>query len=97
MKTKRKMSQIKKINENTGLFISGTGKKFKFTLLFFYDAVKFLMKKFSITEESAIFQVKYYLCSLSLNGLTYLKNNNNNALKNIVALEYEWDEMWIIY
>jgi len=84
-----------KLNSKTGYVISGTGVRHCFNLDIFYNAVKFLMVKFSIKEHSAISQLFYFLFCLRLNNLNYNKRYNDIALKNIVELDYEWSELFI--
>ncbi len=94
MKSKGVHSPIIKLNSNVAMITSGTGRKLKFSLKYFYQAVKYIMKTFKLRMENAISQIKYYLICLT----THVPNTqkyNNTALKNIYNLQYTLSELFV--
>lgn len=84
-----------------GQLVDGRGRIYKFDSALYLRAVKFLMKKFNITNERARGQLNFYIVRafVSRNGkieAQYLndKKSTNARLKNIIELDYEWDELF---
>lgn len=88
-------AQIPILGNGTCLAISGTGKRYKFDLKLFNKAVDYCCNKFNLSVEDAKAQILYYLYCHGVYGLNTNKHYNDLALKNIVELEYEWDELFI--
>lgn len=90
-----------KENLDKGLLISGTGRKIHFDKEIYLKAVKFIMKKFNLTISQATGQLNYMLVTdlTRKNGkLVYRckndKRSTNARLKNIITLDYDWQELW---
>lgn len=80
---------------------SGTGRRYSFDRKIYLNATKFIMKKFDMKFEQAKSILNYFLVSKNCwknNKLVNIyksdKKTTNARLKNIVELNYNWNEFF---
>lgn len=82
------------IEKAESFFKLENGKILKFDTFLFLKAIKFLMKKYNKNYGSVQSQLIWLLTNNYVNGLNISKKWNNAQLKNIVNLDYDWEDLF---